>query len=270
MHRWIDQRERENIMDFLIVWLRRQRAMGRGTRIINAMMNGRQYMKDVIDYTRRGKMRDALLHLHAETPEALVDFAFNAGDGFLRPMQNTHEITELLRMVQTRKPKRVLEIGTAKGGTLFLLTRAAADDALIVSVDLPFGINGGGYPDWKGEIYHKFAKPAQTLTLMRANSHLAGTRDKVKAIIGDEGFDVIMIDADHSYEGAKADYDLYSPLAAAGGLVVLHDVLVNRFDAEINVAPLWKELKAKHGTAAKEIVDHPEQGNFGIGVIEAP
>lgn len=255
-------------MDFLIVWLRRQRAKGRGTRIINVMMNARQLAKDTRDYTRRGKVVDALEHMRAEAPEELVDFAFNAGDGFLRPMQNPYEVTELVRLIQQRKPRRVLEIGTAKGGTLFLLTRAAADDAVIVSVDLPFGINGGGYPDWKSDIYRKFARSGQTLKLVRANSHLAETRDEVTNIIGNEKFDIVMIDADHSYEGARTDYELYSPLAAEGGLVVLHDVLVNRFDAEINVAPLWNELKAKHGPAAKEIVDDLEQGNFGIGVIE--
>ena len=195
--------------------------------------------------------------------------AFDAGHGFLRPMQNRHEITELVRLVQAKKPKRVLEIGTAKGGTLFLLTQAAADDAVIVSVDLPAGINGGGYPDWKSDIYRRFARPGQTLHLLRADSHRTETRDRVRAIVGDAAFDVVMIDADHSYEGARTDYELYAPLAAPGGLVVLHDVLVNRFDAEINVAPLWNDLKARHGSAAREIVDRPDQGNFGLGVIVA-
>ena len=250
-------------------WLRTQRSKGRGTWIINAMMVANQKRKNARDFTLRDKVAQALDGDRPRSPEQLVDFAFTAGDGFLRPMQNPREITELVRLVQEKKPRRVLEIGTAKGGTLFLLTQAAADDALIVSVDLPFGINGGGYPEWKSDIYRKFARPGQTLQLMRADSHSSDTRDRVKAIVGDQGFDVIMIDADHSYAGAKTDYDLYSPLAAPGGIVVLHDVLHNRFDAEIDVAPLWNELKAKHGTAAREIVDDPEQGVFGLGVIHA-
>jgi hypothetical protein len=39
-----------------------------------------------------------------------------------------------------------LEIGTARGGTLFFLTRLASPHATIVSVDLPGGPFGGGYP----------------------------------------------------------------------------------------------------------------------------
>ena len=46
-----------------------------------------------------------------------------------------------------RKPRFLLEIGTARGGTLFLFTRVSSSDALIISVDLPGGLFGGGYPE---------------------------------------------------------------------------------------------------------------------------
>lgn len=180
-------------------------------------------------------------------------------------MQNQHEITRLIEKLLEMQPKTVLEVGTARGGTLFLFCRSAAPDAEIVSLDLPYGRNGGGFPKWKEPIYHLFAEPGQKLTLIRANSHLAQSRELVERAVGGRKFDVIMIDADHSYEGAKRDFELYSPLVSEQGIVVLHDILPNRFDPEINVHRLWEEISANN--QCEEIVADYRQGNLGIGVI---
>ena len=67
----------------------------------------------------------------------------------ITPIQNKDEISALLGIVKRVRPKSLLEIGTASGGTLFLLTRVAAPDAQLFSVDLPDGPFGGGYPAWK-------------------------------------------------------------------------------------------------------------------------
>lgn len=37
--------------------------------------------------------------------------------------------------------------------------------------------------------------------------------------------DVLYIDADHTYEGCKADFDLYSPFVVKGGLVIFDDYI---------------------------------------------
>lgn len=54
------------------------------------------------------------------------------------------------------KPKVVVEIGTANGGTLFMAYRLAASDATIISIDLLGGAFGGGFPEWKIPIYSSF------------------------------------------------------------------------------------------------------------------
>jgi hypothetical protein len=46
---------------------------------------------------------------------------------------------------ETASARTVVEIGSAQGGTLFLLSTIATDDALIVSLDLPTGRFGGFY-----------------------------------------------------------------------------------------------------------------------------
>ena len=63
------------------------------------------------------------------------------------------------------RPQVVVEIGTASGGTLFLLSRAAAPNALLVSLDLPGGSFGGGYQAWRKPLYRSFAQAEQRLSI---------------------------------------------------------------------------------------------------------
>src|SRR5689334_8860376 len=72
----------------------------------------------------------------------------------LRPYQVDDEILGLLEELRTRAPQRLVEIGTAQGGTLFLMLRGLSPDARVVSVDLPRGRFGGGYPHWKIPLFH--------------------------------------------------------------------------------------------------------------------
>jgi hypothetical protein len=73
-----------------------------------------------------------------------IGFVFASDGGFLRPLQRPVEIRALLSILSERKPAVIVEIGTASGGNLFLFTRVAANNALVVSIDLPAGGFGGG------------------------------------------------------------------------------------------------------------------------------
>jgi len=246
--------------------LRQLRSEGRFVGPLTLLAKANYQRVNVRDYFNRKR----ILRSIAEKPFAdripeQVGFAMDAASGFLRPMQNRKEIERLAEIVRTRQPKRVLEIGTARGGTLFLFSQNAAPDALIVSLDLPFGINGGGYPEWKKPVYQAFAKPDQELILIRGDSHSEESKREVIKRAGEAPFDLIMIDADHRYEGVKRDFELYAPLVASDGIIVMHDVLPNRFDAEIQVDRFWEEVQAQFRT--EMIVDDPDQGNMGIGLV---
>src|SRR5688572_8584818 len=85
----------------------------------------------------------------ASNLDGVVDYSFNAANGLIRPGQVRSEILGLAQRVQQLQPRTVVEIGTATGGTLFIWCALAHPDATIVSIDLPGGIHGGGYPYWK-------------------------------------------------------------------------------------------------------------------------
>jgi predicted O-methyltransferase YrrM len=211
------------------------------------------------------------------------DFAYSFQDRFLfarrrisiAPSQVKSEFLQLLENIRTLQPRRILEIGTANGGTIFLLARAALPDATMVTVDLPAEGQPRGYPSWKEPIFRAFAGSKQKLGLIRGDSHDPGTVERVKVALGYEFVDFLFIDADHSYDGVKKDFELYLPLVRPGGLVAFHDIIPDHFSRYAQktrsntgeVHRLWEELKGRRPT--REIVEDLDQDGFGLGLLTA-
>jgi cephalosporin hydroxylase len=201
------------------------------------------------------------------TPAELVDFSFNAAGGLLRMWQVRSEIIQLTDLVGKRRPKVLVEIGTALGGTLFLWCRLADPEAVIVSIDLPAGIHGGGYPYWMSWIYRRFPLPAQKLHLLRGDSHQPDVLSRLKRVLpGDGKIDFLFIDGDHTYDGVNADFQMYSGLVRPGGLIVFHDICKHSVELNCHVDRFWQEVKNER--QVHEFVHDLKQGICGIGVVE--
>ena len=182
----------------------------------------------------------------------------------LRPYQVEDEIVALLDELRSRGVQRAVEIGTARGGTLALLLRALPTSAHLVSVDLQFGAFGGGYPHWKIPLFHALALGGPKLTLLRGSSQTPEMRRRVEHTLGGQA-DFVLIDGDHSYEGAAKDFALYRDLVRPGGIIAFHDIVPGSERAVGGVPRLWQELKQRH--AHREIVKDWQQGGFGIGLL---
>lgn len=246
--------------------LRILRANGQYTRVINLLIKLHHLIKSTKERVNKNSALSALQQRKPDsTPKEWVEFIWSAAGGYFQPIQQQDEMLNLITQVNDLQPKSVLEIGTAKGGSLFLFCQASAPNATIVSVDLPGGINGGGYPNWKTGLFQEFKREQQTLHLLRCNSHLESTRDHAASLVSEGTYDLIMIDGDHSYEGVKTDFELYRPLLSRNGIMVFHDVIKNLFDPSIQVDRFWDELKLEYTT--QEIIFDPEQGNMGIGIV---
>ncbi len=198
-------------------------------------------------------------------PGELVDFSFNSCNGYIRPLQ-VEEIRRLLSVVAEEKPGTVIEIGTATGGTLFLFCRTVADDASIISIDLPGGKFGGGYFWWRVPLYKKFRKLSQTLHLIQADSHADDTLQRVRKTLDGKKADLLFIDGDHSYAGVKMDFEKFSPLVRDGGLIAFHDIVVHPDFPDCGADRFWNEIKAA-GYKCSEIVSDWKQGTGGIGLL---
>ena len=197
--------------------------------------------------------------------DILLNFSFNSLAGFIEPAQVRAEILELLKILDNVKPKVVLEIGTANGGTLFLLSHVASRDATILSVDLPAGMFGGGYPIWKIPLYKSFALSDQKIQLIRADSHRQSTLERIKSILNEKEIDFLFIDGDHTYEGVKKDFEMYSSLVKNGGVIAFHDIVPGPKEGVGGVPEFWQGIKDRY--EAKEIVKDWNQGGYGIGLI---
>lgn len=198
------------------------------------------------------------------TTQSAMDFLFSREGSLITPWQFQSELKGFLTIYEELKPKCAMEIGTANGGTLFCHCRLAAADATIISVDLPGGKFGGGYPDWKTPVYSEFALPGQNLHLVRASSHDAATVEKVRTILNGKQLDYLFIDGDHTYAGVKKDFELYSPFVRQGGVVVFHDVVPHQ-GSSCKVDEFWNEIKQQH--RHQEFIDRPDQQHYGVGVL---
>jgi cephalosporin hydroxylase len=202
------------------------------------------------------------------TVENSLNFGSNVAGGLICSTQIQSEISRLAELVQQRQPRTVVEIGTANGGTLFLWCQMAHPEATIVSIDLPGGIHGGGYPYWKSFLYQRFPSSAQKLHLLRGDSHKPEMLAQLKKILADDSqIDFLFIDGDHTYEGVKADFEMYAPLVRKGGLIAFHDICLHPPEMGCHVDVFWAEIRNKY-PATIELIENSNQGKFGIGAVE--
>jgi len=214
------------------------------------------------------RLRHLEKKLYSTNARFAVPFAYS-GKGFFKsiePRQNPVEIEELYKIICNLSPSGILEIGTARGGTLYLWTQSATDNAVIVSVDLPGGEFGGAYPLCRVPFYKSFAKPEQKIHLLRKDSHAAQTIKEVEGLFGNRSVDFAFIDGDHTYEGVKADFLNYGDFVRPGGVIAFHDILPTLEFPDIQVFRLWQEIKEKYPT--KELIGPEGSGRkIGIGLI---
>jgi len=182
----------------------------------------------------------------------------------IRPWQIREEITEFLKLLVKIRPRTVFEIGTAVGGTLFLLTRISSPDAIIVSIDLSGGPFGGGYSKGKIPLYKSFADN-QKMFLIRGDSHDPKSFATVGKILGKEKLDLLFIDGDHTYEGVKKDFLMYGKLVKKGGLIAFHDIVPGPVECVGGVPKFWQEIRKRYEYS--EIIKNRDQGGCGIGIL---
>lgn len=206
-----------------------------------------------------------LIHSHKnDSLEQALDFVYSDKGAFVRPAQVKSEIEKVLSKLAAIKPKLIMELGTGKGGNFFLLCKAAPHDSKLISLDMRGGVFGGGYPIWRLLMFKFFKKRRQKLVFVRQDSHNFHTLDIISKICNNQNIDFLFIDGDHTYEGVKKDFEMYSSLVKKNGIIALHDILPSK-DSLCTVSKFWNEIKSKY--KSEEIFEDKKQGWAGIGVI---
>jgi cephalosporin hydroxylase len=184
-------------------------------------------------------------------------------------IQKLREFVPLIALVRRLRPRTVVEIGTAAGGSFYAWCAVADSTARVISIDLPGGSFGGGYAEADIPRLRSYGRAGQRLSFIRADSHLESTRERVSAALDGEPINFLMIDGDHTYDGVRRDFELYAPLLAPKGTVAFHDIVPHPSYDRCEVHLFWNELKAEYRHV--EFVDpvpDPTEGQWGgIGVL---
>jgi predicted O-methyltransferase YrrM len=179
-----------------------------------------------------------------------------AYDGGVWLQQSPEEYADFILFLLQEKAggrsiEAFLEIGSATGGNVFCLNALVGPFKSIVVVD-----------NNRHERFHH--RPNVLRDLPRVEVIGDSLDDAVVGTVRDiannlQRFDVIFIDADHTYDAVRRDLIHYGPCAKPGGLIVLHDSLshsdVRRFVSELRTdggeygVEFLAEFALRHGIA---------------------
>jgi len=177
--------------------------------------------------------------------------------------QEREEIEGLAKFVNDFQPEVVVEIGTKFGGTFMIWCELT--QGIKISIDLVEGIHGGVDRESTDKRNNMFKElyPDKCF-FIEGDSHDKSTYTSLLNVLGGKEIDFLFIDGDHTYEGVKQDYEMYSPLVKKGGYIAFHDIndTQRHRDRNVYVGKLWNELEGD------KIEFNANSDWAGIGVIK--
>jgi predicted O-methyltransferase YrrM len=180
--------------------------------------------------------------------------------------QNPRELEQLLARVRALQPKRILEVGSLYGGTLWHWMQNFPG-ALVVSVDMI----AQGVPEHPREkimearqLWQSWVDETQCLLTWYVSP--SDYPPLLKLVDTHGPFDFIFVDAGHKYSEVAADFTNYWPMLRAGGLMAFHDIGYPNHYASIGVGTWWRDQQATGRWQMTEFIEVP--GEWGIGVIQ--
>lgn len=223
------------------------------SRVLRQPFNARHAFKRLEEY-----------HARPRTLDEVVDWAMNfGGNGYMRvkTLQIPAEITRLARAVQAIRPRIILEIGTASGGTALIWSYLASER--VITCDLKD-------MTYQTPLFTRFPPPGSQckVTLLSGNSHSPDFKARLARELNGAKADFLFIDGDHTEQGVTADYLDYKEFVRPGGLIAFHDIVESQPLPINQVYHLWKRLKSL--APVEEFVNDPGQRGFGIGLLHVP
>lgn len=196
--------------------------------------------------------------------------------------QRRGEFTMLMDLYRRTRPKIVLEIGTAQGGTLAAWCFLGRPDALIVCIDrcvddcwprsgnqinphivhhhvnMSTSAGGGAYA---------LARNNQRMVPINGWSYQEDVLETLERTLGGRKIDWLYHDASHSKEMARRDFDIYWPYVAEGGVMAFHDVMPSKVP-ECDKSHFWDWTRDNVEYSARyEFFGSRNDDSMGQGVL---
>lgn len=116
--------------------------------------------------------------------------------------------------------RRLVEIGVWHGVNTRNFREVMAEDGILYAVD-PFPPGRFGQ-SWHRPIAYGEVSRIGNGSVRFLECYSEQAIDQFRSIEA-EPIDFLFIDGDHSYEGVKTDWNLWTPLISVGGIIALHD-----------------------------------------------
>jgi predicted O-methyltransferase YrrM len=158
-----------------------------------------------------------------ESVRGFEDLAFMFSSNQLNHGVASLQIDEaalLFRLARDLESGPVAEIGRFKGGSTIIFAAALPPGVELWSYDFHVALR----PDMPGEQLDEELRAALTRFGLEGKVHLLVADSRIAEPPPGE-LALLFIDGDHSYEGAKADFDRWSTFVRPGGHVLLHDAV---------------------------------------------
>jgi predicted O-methyltransferase YrrM len=144
------------------------------------------------------------------------DFGPSGLKGGIRTQQVPDEIAPCLHYLMNNGGVRsYCEVGSAAGGTTWLFHHFLHPEKIVIVDD-----NKHPSSRWRSEIL----KDVSRYEIIGQSANIDVTR-AVEYLMKDGGFDLVFIDADHTYSGCKRDAILYKQYVKLGGYLLFHDTM---------------------------------------------
>lgn len=168
-------------------------------------------------------------------------------------IQQVYEEFHMLgHFLNSFKPNNILEIGS-KGATFYLFNKFSTGKKVALDIDPHYE---------KNYLYTE----KEDFYFICADSHSRETYNKVASI--SPSYDFIFIDGDHSYDGVKADFELYRDLLSPDGYIGFHDIDPNHIlkdDPQCQVHRFWQDLD--YGNKTEIICKRTNIHNIYLGGV---
>lgn len=174
-----------------------------------------------------------------------------------KPMTRKEEIWELVKIIEKRRPKIIMEIGVGSGGTFKLWETIIPINGMLIGIDIM------DESKWD----HRGSK--KRVHFLHGNSLSKKILNKAKGILNGEKIDFLFIDGCHEGSIVRQDFSNYRQLVKENGVVAFHDIRApdtKDYQRTTTVDKVYTDLKGIY--KSQDIL--PEKGwkgSDGIGII---
>lgn len=148
--------------------------------------------------------------------------------------------------------KRVLELGSEVGQSSYVIASVCASITCIDIWDSSYShLNHDEYQKniylsglaQKGDIFKKFLTNCDDFLKAGKMKYIQANTSEACSKIIEGSFDIIVVDADHSYQGVSTDINNYLPKLSTNGLMMFHDFSLSHWPGVVRACAEMIERK---------------------------